>query len=213
MRRKVSGRNGKRSAFPDHQERRPQTQNKKRKSNYEKSKHSVQTNNRGSDPASPRLLAAVFISAPIPAAAATRWCRLTALVSGYIDTSESLARRATIHDTRSISETRPISEPTPGPAESASQDVCNSTYIGTFHWFAENGDEIYGTFGGYLTPTGTPGVYDNHETADVTGGTGRFSRRHRPLRDVGRASRTSPRSRYLCYPLAKDWIIRSSATD
>jgi len=32
-----------------------QTQNKKRKSYYENSKHSVQTNSRGSDPAAPRL--------------------------------------------------------------------------------------------------------------------------------------------------------------
>jgi hypothetical protein len=55
------------------------------------------------------------------------------------------------------------------------QDVCNSTFIGSFHWFAANGDEIYGTFEGYLTPTGTPGVYDNHETSEVTGGTGRFT--------------------------------------
>ena len=54
MRRKVSGRNGKRSAFPDYQERRPQTQNKKRKS-HEKSKHTVQTSSKSSDPASPRL--------------------------------------------------------------------------------------------------------------------------------------------------------------
>jgi len=37
-------------------ERRPQTQNKKRKSNHEKAKHSVQTNSTGSDPAAPRLL-------------------------------------------------------------------------------------------------------------------------------------------------------------
>jgi hypothetical protein len=35
-RRKVSGRNGKRSAFLDYPERRPHTQNKKRKTNYEK---------------------------------------------------------------------------------------------------------------------------------------------------------------------------------
>src|SRR5207249_11991569 len=55
-RRKLSGRNGKRSAFPDHQERRPQTQNKKTKSHYEKSKHSVQTNSRTSYPAVPRVL-------------------------------------------------------------------------------------------------------------------------------------------------------------
>jgi len=45
--------------------------------------------------------------------------------------------------------------------------------IGT--WNLINGDEIYGTFYGYLSPTGTPGGYDNHETADVTRGTGRFS--------------------------------------
>jgi hypothetical protein len=43
------------SAFPDYPERRPQTQNKKRKSHYEKSKHSVQTKCRTSDPAAPRL--------------------------------------------------------------------------------------------------------------------------------------------------------------
>jgi hypothetical protein len=36
--RKVSGRNGKRSASPGYPERRPQTQNKKRKSYYEKQK-------------------------------------------------------------------------------------------------------------------------------------------------------------------------------
>jgi hypothetical protein len=47
---KLSGRNGKRSPSPDYPKRRPQTQNKKRKSNYEKSKHSVQTNGRSSDP-------------------------------------------------------------------------------------------------------------------------------------------------------------------
>ena len=53
--------------------------------------------------------------------------------------------------------------------------VNNITYTGTFDWFAANGDEISGTFEGYLSPTETPGVYDNHETAEVTGGTGRFA--------------------------------------
>jgi len=48
-------------------------------------------------------------------------------------------------------------------------------YTGTFDWFAANGDEIYGTFEGQACPTDTPGVYDNQETADVTGGTGRFA--------------------------------------
>ena len=51
----------------------------------------------------------------------------------------------------------------------------NITYIGSFHLFAANGDELAGTFEGYLSPTGTPGVFDNHETSDVTGGTGRFT--------------------------------------
>jgi hypothetical protein len=51
----------------------------------------------------------------------------------------------------------------------------NIPYTGTFHWFAANGDEIYGTFEGYPTATGTPGMFDNHETADATGGTGRFT--------------------------------------
>jgi len=55
------------------------------------------------------------------------------------------------------------------------EDPPNITYIGSFHWFAANGDEISGTFDGYQSPTGTPGVYDNHETAEVTGGTGRFT--------------------------------------
>ena len=56
-------------------------------------------------------------------------------------------------------------------------DLCknNIPYTGTFDWFAANGDEIFGTFEGYLCPTETPGVYDNHETAEVTGGTGRFA--------------------------------------
>src|SRR5438067_670267 len=56
-------------------------------------------------------------------------------------------------------------------------DLCenNVPYAGTFDWFAANGDEIYGNFEGYLCPTETPGVFDNHETAEITGGTGRFA--------------------------------------
>src|SRR5262249_56136483 len=57
------------------------------------------------------------------------------------------------------------------------RDLCQNKipYPGPFDWFAANGDEIYGTFEGYLCPTETPRVYDNHETAEVTGGTGRFA--------------------------------------
>src|SRR6266478_7072980 len=55
------------------------------------------------------------------------------------------------------------------------EDPPNIRYTGMFDWFAANGDEISGTFEGYLSPTETPGVFDNHETAEVTGGTGRFA--------------------------------------
>jgi len=54
-------------------------------------------------------------------------------------------------------------------------NLCNLTYTGFFHWIAANGDQISGPFSGYLTPTATPRVFDNHETAIVTGGTGRFT--------------------------------------
>jgi hypothetical protein len=57
-------------------------------------------------------------------------------------------------------------------------DLSNLAYIpytGTFDWFAANGDELYGTFQGYLTDDNGDFVYDNHETSTVTGGTGRFA--------------------------------------
>jgi hypothetical protein len=52
---------------------------------------------------------------------------------------------------------------------------CDGTYTGFFHWTAANGDKLEGTFDGYLTPSASPGVYDNHENADITSGTGRFA--------------------------------------
>src|SRR6266496_5678242 len=55
------------------------------------------------------------------------------------------------------------------------EDPPNITYIGMFDWVAANGDEIVGTFDGYLTDPDMDGVYDNHETATITGGTGRFT--------------------------------------
>ena len=83
----------------------------------------------------------------------------------------------------STSDTRTNWERSLGPRNSfralanLAPDLCanNIPYTGTFDWFAANGDEIYGTFEGYLCPTETQGVYDNHETAEVTGGTGRFA--------------------------------------
>jgi hypothetical protein len=54
-------------------------------------------------------------------------------------------------------------------------NLCDLTYTGFFHWRAANGDMLEGTFDGFLTPSNTPGVFDNHENADVTSGTGRFA--------------------------------------
>jgi hypothetical protein len=117
-------------------------------------------------------LAAVFISAPNPASARDQ-VPFNATLSGYVETSEFLPP-CTIHGHAIVFGNATHLGAYTGTGE-LYQDICNSTYIGSFHWFAANDDEIYGTFAGYLTPTGTPGVYDNHETADVTGGTGRFT--------------------------------------
>jgi hypothetical protein len=54
-------------------------------------------------------------------------------------------------------------------------DVCNLTYVGGYVFTAANGDSISGPFIGSLTPTDVPGVFDNTESAFVTGGTGRFA--------------------------------------
>jgi len=72
-------------------------------------------------------------------------------------------------------------------------DLCenNIPYTGTFDWFAANGNEISGTFEGYLCPTETPGVYDNHETAEVTGGAGRFANATRHFELAGQLDFTT----------------------
>lgn len=54
-------------------------------------------------------------------------------------------------------------------------NVCNGNYTGTFLWIGANGDSISGPFSGQQTPTAVPGVFDNVETATITGGTGRFA--------------------------------------
>jgi hypothetical protein len=117
-------------------------------------------------------LAAGFISAP-PPAAASEMVPFNATLSGYVETSEFLPP-CTIHGHAIVFGNATYLVVYTGTGE-LYQDICNSTYIGSFHWFAANGDELAGTFEGYLTPTGTPGVFDNHETSDVTGGTGRFT--------------------------------------
>ena len=118
------------------------------------------------------FFAAVFISAPNPASARDQ-LPFNATLSGYVETSEFLPP-CTIHGHAIVFGNATLLGVYTGTGE-LYQDVCNSTFTGSFHQFAANGDEIYGTFEGYLTATGTPGVYDNHETSDVTGGTGRFT--------------------------------------
>ena len=53
-------------------------------------------------------------------------------------------------------------------------NVCTGAYTGTFLWIGADGDSISGPFVGQLIPTQTQGVFDNTETATITGGTGRF---------------------------------------
>jgi len=53
-------------------------------------------------------------------------------------------------------------------------NLCDGSYTGSFNWVATNGDRIYGWFMGQNLPTQTPGVFNNVETAVITGGTGRF---------------------------------------
>jgi hypothetical protein len=116
--------------------------------------------------------AAVFISAPNPASAGDQ-VPFHATLSGYVETQEPVDQ-CTIHGRSIVFGNATHLGAYTGTGEFY-QDICNGTYVGTFHWFAANGDELFGTFEGYLTPTGTPGVFDNHQTGDVTGGTGRFT--------------------------------------
>jgi hypothetical protein len=128
----------------------------------------------------PRLLAcfaAVFISVPTFAVAG-EMVPFNGTVSGYVETQEPVDE-CTVHThVINFGNANQLGAFT-GTAEffpNFCEDAPNITYDGTIHWFAANGDEISGTFDGFLTPIpGTPGVYDNHETAEVTGGTGRFA--------------------------------------
>jgi hypothetical protein len=60
-----------------------------------------------------------------------------------------------------------------GPA-SAVLDVTTLAYTGQATWVAANGDAVSLTFDGQFVPTATPGVLENLETLEITGGTGRF---------------------------------------
>ena len=121
-------------------------------------------------------LAAVFISVPNSARAGDM-VPFNGTLSGYVETQEPVDE-CTVHaHAVNFGNATQLGAFT-GTAEfypNFCEDPPNITYTGTFDWFAANGDEISGTFEGYLCPTETPGVYDNHETAEVTGGTGRFT--------------------------------------
>jgi hypothetical protein len=125
-------------------------------------------------------LAAVFISAPTPSSAGGM-VPFNGTVSGYVDSQSGTECEPSTHvinfgHANQLGAFTGTADFVTHPCD-PDPDLCenNIPYTGTFDWFAANGDEIYGTFEGYLTPTGTPGVYDNHETSDVTGGTGRFA--------------------------------------
>ena len=56
---------------------------------------------------------------------------------------------------------------------------------------------------GTLCPTETPGVYENHETAEVTGGTGRFAHATGHF-DLTRATRLHHEPALVFCPVARD---------
>ena len=121
--------------------------------------------------------AAVFISAPIPAAAGDQ-VPFNGTVSGQIPSDLGPPVEGTggcvfdflVSNAGYATELGAFT----GYAEFI-PNLCDLTYTGVFYWTAANGDQISGPFSGYLTLTATPGVFDNHETAIVTGGTGRFA--------------------------------------
>ncbi len=159
------------------------TQNDGHKPKTRKENHIMKNRNIQFNPTAgvliPLLLAcvaAVFISAPNSALARDQ-VPFNGIVSGFVETSEFLPP-CTIHAHASNFGNATHLGAFTGSGE-LFQDFCedppNITYTGTSHWFAANGDELSSTFEGFLSPTETPGVYDNHETSDVTGGTGRFT--------------------------------------
>jgi hypothetical protein len=57
---------------------------------------------------------------------------------------------------------------------SAILDLTTFMYVGEGTWAAPSGDAIALTFTGQFVPTDTPGLFDNIETSEIVGGTGRF---------------------------------------
>jgi len=122
------------------------------------------------------FLAAAFISAPNPTSAGDQ-VPFNGTLAGCVETQEPIDQ-CTIHAHAALFGDATHLGAFTGTGEFY-QNFCenppNITYSGSFHFFAANGDELFGTFEGYLSPTGAPGVYDNHETADATGGAGHFT--------------------------------------
>ena len=115
--------------------------------------------------------AAVFISAPTPAKAGDM-VPFNGTVSGFVESQEAVDG-CTVHvhvvnfgNATELGAFTGYADFYPNFCE----DYPNITYTGFFYWTAANGDKFEGAFDGYLTPTDTLGVYDNHETADVTAG-------------------------------------------
>ena len=125
--------------------------------------------------------AALFIAAPTSALARDE-VPFNGIVSGFVlsqsctDCCDPFVQVFNSGHANHLGAFTGTAEFSPRPCE-PNPNLCenNIPYTGTFDWFAANGDEIFGTFEGYLCPTETPGVFDNHETAEVTGGTGRFA--------------------------------------
>jgi len=114
--------------------------------------------------------AALFISAIIPAVAG-EMVPFNGTVSGYINALPSdVVNFGHANQLGAFTGTADFYPNPPDPVSGC------FTYTGFFHWVAANGDKLEGTFEGYSCPT-TPGMYDNHETADVDpiASTGRFA--------------------------------------
>ncbi len=116
--------------------------------------------------------AAVFISAPTPAAADTQ-VPFNGIVSGNIISTTPLDECHLLIEVVNGGHATELGRFT-GTAEFV-LNVCDLTYIGSYVFTAANDDSISGPFSGYLTPTPTPGVFDNTEIAFITAGSGRFA--------------------------------------
>jgi hypothetical protein len=117
-------------------------------------------------------VAAVFISATIPAVAG-EMVPFNGTVSGY-GSFLTLPHVVNFGHANQLGAFTGSAEFYPSSPDPTTGCIA---YTGTFDWFAANGDRLQGTFEGQACPSDTPGVYDNHETADVNGdiSTGRFA--------------------------------------